>query len=433
MAVLTKFFAAVSTESPYVRNSVQDALSAMSAAYSQNHESGFAEAVKDILLDNIDKDTVQARFSAVRYANRIFPFSDPFARYICLLAVADAKLEVQEEGLKGLAFPGPEVISEQESAIPAFGKMVDCLRTFSTRPRPHIVRPPGTVWIGSYSEHTFTYLLLFLHQLLIKAIAPEHTVDKLSTVVDDKLSWPLADLRAKMKSGLAQLLADDTSSVMGFVGFIQEALSSPSASRAKTHLLLLGGTLQSIASFYFLELVALSPSSLSESLYEKRDWLYSFVAAPKIETKAAMTRAMAIILTSSLTEAAKRSEFDAILNKLLVLAESPVSGLECSWQDYDAKMGSVLGLGFLFGRTAYRYQDPLRYIPLDSALLIVKSIEKAIGADQSELVTAGCIALGEVTRYAKLAATLEELVAGSIAKAKTLVNSAKETKVGDAG
>jgi proteasome component ECM29 len=38
----------------------------------------------------------QARFTAVYYANRIFPFSHAPARYICLLAAADLKSEVHE-------------------------------------------------------------------------------------------------------------------------------------------------------------------------------------------------------------------------------------------------------------------------------------------------------------------------------------------------
>ena len=57
-----------------------------------------------LLLDAMTKkDSHQARFCAVYWANRLFAFNDVRARYVCLLAVADTKIEVREEAERGLA------------------------------------------------------------------------------------------------------------------------------------------------------------------------------------------------------------------------------------------------------------------------------------------------------------------------------------------
>lgn len=55
-----------------------------------------------LLLGAMEKtDSHQARFCAVYWANRLFAFSDVRARYVCLLAVADGKIEVREEAERG--------------------------------------------------------------------------------------------------------------------------------------------------------------------------------------------------------------------------------------------------------------------------------------------------------------------------------------------
>ncbi|KAH9275907.1 hypothetical protein BASA83_001713 [Batrachochytrium salamandrivorans] len=120
VAILYNFFSAVSGEKPNVRVSVLEALSNMIPAYKDaiNDESCRKE-VEAILLDNIDKVEYQARYAAVKYAVRLFPFSLPIGRYICLLASADSKLEVREEAKRGLTFPERPPIGENEDEEPS--------------------------------------------------------------------------------------------------------------------------------------------------------------------------------------------------------------------------------------------------------------------------------------------------------------------------
>jgi hypothetical protein len=61
------------------------------------------ENIRALLLDGITTQTSSGvRFCAVQWATRLFPFSDATARYICMLAAADKKIEIREAGLNGL-------------------------------------------------------------------------------------------------------------------------------------------------------------------------------------------------------------------------------------------------------------------------------------------------------------------------------------------
>jgi hypothetical protein len=61
------------------------------------------EDIRTLLLDGITTQTSSGvRFCSVQWATRLFPFSDATARYICVLAAADKKIEIREAGLNGL-------------------------------------------------------------------------------------------------------------------------------------------------------------------------------------------------------------------------------------------------------------------------------------------------------------------------------------------
>ena len=71
------------------------------------HEAWVAGAglddIRTLLLDGITTQMSSGvRFCSVQWAVRLFPFSDAAARYICMLAAADTKIEVREAGLNGL-------------------------------------------------------------------------------------------------------------------------------------------------------------------------------------------------------------------------------------------------------------------------------------------------------------------------------------------
>ena len=58
--------------------------------------------IKALLLEGIGNPSEGVRLCSTQWATRLFPFADVEARYICVLAAADKKLEVRETGLNGL-------------------------------------------------------------------------------------------------------------------------------------------------------------------------------------------------------------------------------------------------------------------------------------------------------------------------------------------
>lgn len=61
------------------------------------------EELRSLLLDAVTTQTSPGvRYCGVQWANKLYPFSDASARYICVLAAGDKKVEVAEAGVNGL-------------------------------------------------------------------------------------------------------------------------------------------------------------------------------------------------------------------------------------------------------------------------------------------------------------------------------------------
>ncbi|KAJ3027423.1 hypothetical protein HK097_006156, partial [Rhizophlyctis rosea] len=178
VSILLSFFKAVSTEERNVRVSVQEALVMMIDAYKDiGKDAEKQKELEAVLLDNIVKPEHQARYAAIRYNNSIFPFTYPLARYICLLAAADAKLEVRDEARRGLAFPAPpppastpseepNLLSTYRQTIPNFDATVSLISEMS-KMQPTAVRLPGVRFVGGLTADSYTSALEFLRRLVV--------------------------------------------------------------------------------------------------------------------------------------------------------------------------------------------------------------------------------------------------------------------------
>ena len=71
------------------------------------------ERIEGLLLHSIASPSEAPRLCAVQWACALYPFSSPVARWICVLAAGDAKLEVREAGAKGLMLPPSGSAGEQ--------------------------------------------------------------------------------------------------------------------------------------------------------------------------------------------------------------------------------------------------------------------------------------------------------------------------------
>lgn len=58
-----------------------------------------------LLLASVASPKEAARLAAAQWAMRLFDFAHVPARYVCVLAAGDTKLEVREAGAAGLALP----------------------------------------------------------------------------------------------------------------------------------------------------------------------------------------------------------------------------------------------------------------------------------------------------------------------------------------
>ncbi|KAJ3082398.1 hypothetical protein HK102_001738 [Quaeritorhiza haematococci] len=181
VTILYSFFQAVSKEQRNVRVSVLEALSMMVEAYKDfGRDEGKRKEIEAVLMANVEKVEHQARFAAVKYANALFPFSHPTARYICLLASGDQKLEVREEARRGLRFPSPPpttststtALEEYRSQLPSFHDTASLLHAMSKRSVANVIRAPGTRFVGGYAAEAYTHVLEFLRALLIRHSDP---------------------------------------------------------------------------------------------------------------------------------------------------------------------------------------------------------------------------------------------------------------------
>lgn len=84
---------------------LQEALADLSAAFALKTASDLkvSESVQTLLLSLVEtKHDVPTRYLCVFYANRLFPFSNPLARYINLVCSADLQRQVSDEAKRGL-------------------------------------------------------------------------------------------------------------------------------------------------------------------------------------------------------------------------------------------------------------------------------------------------------------------------------------------
>ena len=102
--IARRFFKALSEESAEVRPAVQDAVNSMAIAYQESSDNPITnkEELEQMLLENVESSSYLARLCAVRWASLLFKFDSYFRHFICVKAVGDQRLQVQEEALRGL-------------------------------------------------------------------------------------------------------------------------------------------------------------------------------------------------------------------------------------------------------------------------------------------------------------------------------------------
>jgi hypothetical protein len=112
------FFGALTSETDsQVQQNVHEGLSLLRQAYS-GVGGGLAMELQTMLLDLVHHDERRVRLCAVQCMNRLFPFNDVKARYMCLSLLNDASVEVRDEAKRGLA-PHVHIHMDEKITKPA--------------------------------------------------------------------------------------------------------------------------------------------------------------------------------------------------------------------------------------------------------------------------------------------------------------------------
>ena len=182
----------------------------------------------------------QARYAAIRYNNAIFPFTYPLARYICLLAAGDTKLEVRDEARRGLKFPAPPLASatpEEEvtlittyrQSIPNFDRMVSLISDMSRKPPVSQLRQPGVRFVGGLTADSYTHALEFLRRLVIVESDVRADVEDFTGVSEEESRILEAGTRGKVRESVRVMWEAQGEGLKVYLDLLERALKSDGA------------------------------------------------------------------------------------------------------------------------------------------------------------------------------------------------------------
>ncbi|KAK9467767.1 proteasome stabiliser-domain-containing protein [Lipomyces arxii] len=330
------------------RNSVHEALSTMiPVLHTINPDK--LEELRTYLLEQmtLDPEISNSQYLAVRYSVAAFPFSDPVARYICLMGLDTANstdtIAEARRGLHPYWFrkshrpefkTGPDDYSGLEYAFPEFKSMLDLLITKWASPDA-----TNTLELRNISSTIVVEAFQFLRRiLLMKALEAQPKLPIVDEAWIHKLD-ELVELDEVVRKNIVDLLGQ----------WFQE--SDPALTQFLKILfdffkIQLPGT--QVAGAIWLEIVTLSPPNLIASLASKLDVLESLTSSINVVTRDTATHALGIISTSDSVDP------DSIRKLVTESAES------CTAVSNLPRMhGAIESLSYVLSRLSLRGKLPL--------------------------------------------------------------------------
>ncbi|KAF9155982.1 hypothetical protein BG015_007778 [Linnemannia schmuckeri] len=406
LSITEGFFDQLSSQPPNVKTYIQEALCTLLDAFQPLKEWASEAEVKRILTiieDNMSKEEHQARYCAIRYATGLFPFSNVASKYVCLMTVADSKLEIKEEAKRGLTFPTARALEEnaatsQESILPDFIKLVDLikLKSRATQNRKDDVhsRPTyGKSFIMGFPSEVFIHILQFFRRLLITSADPDVIIEESSNDYEIQQFVFTPETRRKVKAWLKDMWEDESridneqETLASYISFLEIAMNHQGPDDKSLH---------STALTCLLELFSLAPSSLSEQYSHRLGWFKPYIGSPKIESRHAVAHIIGIVGTDNLGDAnPQREVFLQFLRDLHTVIKDKTKQVTV-----EQRHGSILAAGFILGRLLYRYPSvAFDILPEEEFQELVGEIVEELDSKQNMFVSAGAICLGEIGRY----------------------------------
>ncbi|KAL6070848.1 proteasome component M29, variant 2 [Balamuthia mandrillaris] len=332
-----------------VRSSVQDALSLLSNAY-YTAPSSLRTQLSDLLLEIAQKGGDHSRYTAVQYANRLFPFNHITSRFIDLLAVSDSKLEVREEGHHGLKpysiVENRDVVSDPSQPFPPFDQMVEHIadecrkRTLPSAKKDDLPLPMKT-----YEE-----VLRFLQRCLLDSAARRASHEstsstKASSTTTRKENQPAPPTRQELIAYWENLMGQKMATVAEEQEEEEEDTLSLYRSLVEKGMGVRGeGSygLHHVAATSMLALNYTLPTTLGKYYSTRLDWLQSFLYVGFHESRDTVAKLLGFATASMEHIVAKE-----ILSNYL---EQWLAELDPKQPNTDKIEGATAALGYLYCR-----------------------------------------------------------------------------------
>ncbi|KAG0202738.1 hypothetical protein BGX28_004843 [Mortierella sp. GBA30] len=434
LSIVDDFFGQLASQPPNMKMYIQESLCTMLDAFSPI-EDWATEAdvarILSIIEANMSKEDHQARFCAVKYVTGLFPFSDVFSKYVCLMTVADSKLEIREEAKRGLTFPksGDVVasVTSQDLLLPDFAKLVETIKVKSLDSHyanrvemTHIGLTRGTTFIMGYPAEIFMHVLQFTRRLLITSADLDVIIEESSNEYELQQFVFTPSTREKVKSRLKDMWATENridseqKPLALYISFLEHAMNHQGPYNKSLH---------STALTCLLELFSLGPSSLSQHYSLRLSWFKPYIGSSSAESRQAAAHILGIVGTNNLGSMnPQRDIFLQVLRELYAAVAD-----RTKQTTIEQHHGSLLAMGFMLGRVLYRYpSQAFNIVPQSEFQEMVAEIVRDLDSKLNMCVSAASVCLGEIGRYGVIPS---KDVAKDINKLIEVANTTKDVKV----
>ncbi|THY96863.1 ARM repeat-containing protein [Aureobasidium pullulans] len=388
---------ALDTASSSVTVSIEESLSSMLGAFAKHGDSETATSLENLLIDQMYRsgtpDRRSTRYVAVRYANRCLPYASVKARWVDLLAIAAESVdrqEVTEEGRRGLSpywyrmLNGSVGTSQTDESVkfPPFQDLMnyvfyelatDISGSSNNRDPLRAVQQLLQRHSAAFIDTIKYCRRVFMHD----ALSTSTTQVKLDADWEYKFDTAIENdeqIRHTVKARIAQVATEGHDAATR----LQLLLQAFSVSVLVTE----GSKIKvDDADKLFLDLCALSPDSLVETVAPQFAGLLPSIFSNKLTTRQSAAHAFGLLASHPKNQSERPGE---VLEAIQQLLSKTSSWQEAVGAAANQVHGAVSALGFFYSRYALRdgndFQSsaPFGEYISNAAEILLKSTDKIL-------------------------------------------------------
>ncbi|KAI5268852.1 ARM repeat-containing protein [Aureobasidium subglaciale] len=358
---------ALDTTTSSVTVSIEESLSSMLGAFAKHGDPETATSLENLLIDQMYRSGTpqrrSTRYVAVRYANRCLPYASVKARWVNLLAIAAEatdRQEVVEEGRRGLSpywyrmLNGSVGTSQTDESVkfPPFQTLMDYVfyQAVSDISGSSTDHDPATAVQQLLQRHPNAFMdtikycrRVFMHDAMSKS----STQVKLDADWEYKFDTAIENdeqIRQTIKDRITQLVVE----AHGAATNLQLLLRAFSVS-----VLIVEGSKIKVedADKLFLDLCALSPDALVETVAPQFVGLVPSISSNKLATRQSAAHAFGLLASHPRNQVDRPTE---VLQTVQQLLSKILSWREAVGAAGNQVHGAVSALGFFYSRYALR-------------------------------------------------------------------------------